>query len=385
MFDTLAQGLRRARAHLKPRRLVKVLAGLVLIELLALPLFGCDPFNTGFEDAEEAVLYESTRLTRVPEPIGQIVVMNWNAKFGGGRIDFWFDCYGDRVIMGRGEVIENLEGLAKKINQVKPDILLVQEIDTNSKRAAYIDQVQWLLDHTELNYGAYASQWKADFIPTDGIGRMDSGNAIFSRWPISEGQRIALPLSEEQDALTRYFYLKRNILSVATEVPGFGPVQVINVHTDAYGKDGTKRKHIDAFKAELDRVAATGRLLVAGGDLNTVPDGTTKLNGFDDSICTDEDFVADDYAPEAGWLTPLYNDYASAITLEDYQADNERYYSHTVNKDGYWNRMLDYLFTNGEFVKGSGMVHQDESKGGMATMPLSDHAPLTVILKLEAP
>lgn len=385
MIDRLTNRLQRVRERLQPRKFVKVFAKLAVFELMVWPLIACDPFHTGFEDVETAEYYQAARMAEAPEPPGQLVVMNWNAKFGGGRIDFWFDCHGDRVLMSRSEVIENMEGLARKINQVNPDILLLQEIDTNSKRAAYVNQVQWLLDHTELNYAAYASQWKADYIPTDGIGRMDSGNAVLSKFPLRDGQRIALPLSEEQDALTRYFYLKRNILSVVSDIPGFGPLHVVNVHTDAFGKDGTKKKHIDAFKAELDRIAATGALFVAGGDLNTIPDGSVQLKGFSDSVCEDEDFMADDFTGERGWLTGLYESYASAIPLADYQADNQPYFTHTTRKDGFWNRMLDYIFTNGEFVEGSGMVHQDVSSGGMETMPLSDHAPVTAILQLKKP
>jgi endonuclease/exonuclease/phosphatase family metal-dependent hydrolase len=62
-----------------------------------------------------------------------------------------------------------------------------------------------------------------------------------------------------------------------------------------------------------------------------------------------------------------------------YDADNSLYYSFTSDKNGFWNRKLDYIFSNGNFVANSGMVHQDETTGGMKTMPLSDHAPITVL------
>lgn len=372
-----------ARARLKPRQLAKLLAGLTVFELLFLPIVGCDPFNTQFDEVEDAIYYEaSTKKAASAE--GQVLVMNWNAKFGGGRIDFWFDCIGDRVEMTKEEVVEHMEGLALKINQVNPDIILLQEIDINSKRAAYIDQVQWLLDNTELNYGVYASQWKADFIPTDGIGRINSGNAILSKFPITDAQRLSLP-ELEQDALTSYFYLKRNVLTTKVQVPDFGPVHVVNVHTDAYSKDDTKKKQIDLFKAEMDRIHAAGGLVVGGGDLNTLPPGSVQQVDFVDSVCEDEDFQADDFRDEADWLVPLYEDYTESIPLEDYQADNTPYFTHSVTSDVFWNRKLDYLFTNGRFLPGSGLTHQDVSSGGMETMPLSDHAPVTVLLMLEMP
>jgi endonuclease/exonuclease/phosphatase family metal-dependent hydrolase len=308
--------------------------------------------------------------------------MNYNVKFGGGRIDFFFDCFGDRVLMSRAEVVANLARLVEKIKKYDPDVLVVQEVDVSSKRGAYLDQLQWLLDHSELRYAVYASQWKADYVPSDGLGAIDSGNAILSKYPLSGAERIALSLRSEQSSIERYFYLKRNVLRARLEVPGKAETYVVAVHADAYSKDGTKRQHIDRFAQELDRLAASGATVIGVGDLNTLPPGTQKQFGFPDSVCDDEEFVADDYREEADWLTPLYDAYTPEIPLAAYQADNASYFSHTVDKDGFWNRKLDYVFTNADVVPGSGLVHQDTAHGGMETMPLSDHAPVTVELEL---
>jgi endonuclease/exonuclease/phosphatase family metal-dependent hydrolase len=262
------------------------------------------------------------------------------------------------------------------------DIVLLQEVDIHSKRSAFIDQVQWLLDNTDLNYGVYASGWRADYIPGDGLGAMDSGNAILSRWPIADAWRIPLALRSAQGALTRYFYLKRNILNATIDIPDQTGFHVVNVHTAAYSKDGTKQKHIDRFKAELDKLNRLNALFVGGGDLNVIPPGSVQVNDFDDLVCMDEDFIADDFTEELTWLSPLYGSYQPAIPLDAYQLDNSRYYSHTVDAEGFWNRKLDYLFTNGEWQVGSGLVHQDLNSGGMATMPLSDHAPVSAVLVL---
>ncbi len=370
---------------MRPALVRRGLLSVALTALVALGAVGCDPFHTQFEPVEEALYYEAAQKVD-PGPVGdELLIMNWNLKFAGGRIDFWFDCFGDRVLMERHEVLENLEALAEKIRLVDADILMVQEIDIDSKRGAFIDQVQWILDHTDYNYAVYASQWKADYIPTDGLGRMEMGNATFSKSPLRSATRIDLPQSESQDGLTRYFYLKRNILTAVTEIPGFGPLHLLNVHVDAYSQDGTKKLHIDRFKEEMDRLAEEGRLFVAGGDLNTLPPGTEVQHGFADSVCEDEEFIADDYREEADWLQEFYDDYEAAISLEVYWEDETKHYSHTVAGDQFWNRKLDYLFTNGRFVEGSGLTHQDESTGGMETMPLSDHAPLSVRLWLEGP
>jgi endonuclease/exonuclease/phosphatase family metal-dependent hydrolase len=347
-----------------------------------LVLSGCDPFNTEFDDLETPVSYQAHGDKPAPDPTQPLRVMNYNVKFGGGRIDFFFDCFGDRVLMSKEEVIANLERLLPVIQKYDPDVLVLQEVDVNSKRGAYVDQVQWLLDHSDLKYGLYASQWKADYIPSDGLGAMDDGNAILSKYPFSDSQRIALKLRTEQSGIERYFYLKRNVLRAKLEVPGKQPTYVVATHADAYSKDGTKRQHIERFKQELDTLAADGNTVLGVGDLNTLPPGTKKQFGFPDSVCKDEEFIADDYRAEADWLDSLYADFTPEVPLDVYQADNESYFSHSVDKNSFWNRKLDYIFTNATVVPDSGLVHQDKAHGGIETMPLSDHAPVSVEIEL---
>ena len=74
-----------------------------------LALAACDPFHTGFDDLERAQVYHARAPRPAPEQPERLRVMNYNVKFGGGRIDFFFDCHGDRVLMKKSEVIANLE------------------------------------------------------------------------------------------------------------------------------------------------------------------------------------------------------------------------------------------------------------------------------------
>lgn len=347
-----------------------------------LAIAGCDPFHTGFDDVEGAQSYRARTLTAADDSPATLLVMTYNIKFAGGRIDFFFDCHGDRVLMSKVEVTAHLNGLAEKIRQVNPDLLILQEVDVNSKRSAHVDQMQWLLDHTDLNYGVYASQWKADFVPSDGIGAIDSGNGILSKYPLSHAERIALPLRSDQSGLERYFYLKRNVLTARLVLATPEPITVVATHSEAYAKDGTKQAHVERFTRELDRRSEQGQWVIGAGDLNTLPPGSEKQFDFPDSVCTDEDFVADDYRSESELLVPLYERYRSAIELGEYKEDNTRYFTHTTDKNGFWNRKLDYIFTNLKVVDGSGQTHQDAASGGLSTMPLSDHAPVSVELEL---
>ncbi|RUT73522.1 endonuclease/exonuclease/phosphatase family protein [Ancylomarina longa] len=341
--------------------------GKIYLILLSLLSAACDPFHTKI--GTEVSLYQSNQQQSFEFP-DTLKVMTWNIKFGGGRIDFFFDCHGDRVIMEKSEVLDNMQVLAEKIREVNPDILFIQEADVNAKRSASIDQVQYLLNHTNLNYAAYASQWKANYIPSDGIGKMDSGNAILSKWIFTDAKRIALPLIKEQNFVVRYFYLKRNLLEVQIEHSG-RTLHLLTTHASAYAKDDTKQKQLEIIKAYADSLSKDKEQFILGGDFNSLPPYSLQTSNFDDSACTDEDFEADNYSTETEWMMPFYKSYRAAIPLEDYRKDNASYFTHTTDKNGFWNRKLDYIFTNGAFIEKSGKVLQQ-------WMPVSDHAPTIV-------
>lgn len=365
----------------------------LILFLIIIVLTGCDIFNTNFEDLEDARMYEANIITEALVP-ASIKVMTWNIKFGGARIDFFFDGWGDEVLMNESDVIDNTQNIAEYINEVDPDIILFQELDIDSKRSAYVDQMQYILDATDMNYGAYASQWKADFVPSDGLGRMNSGNAIMSKWEVTDAVRIALPLID-QDGLTQYFYLRRNILKTKIQI-GSQELQVLNIHAAAYSKDGTKKEQIDIFKGKLDELNTDGLLFVAGGDFNAIPPNAVNTAGDefpDRPEGLEDDFEVEDY--ELTDMIELYADYHPDLASDVYSEFEEEddyfspYYTHSIYinmqfEDDYdpdiddidWNRKLDYLFTNNEngWIEDSHSTHQN-------TRQLSDHCPVTVELE----
>ena len=148
--------------------------------------FACDSmtFRANFAEEEPALLYEAEVKTEEPTAKEELLIVNYNIKYGGARLTFFWECNGGRYNMTEEEVTVHLDAIAEFITDVDPDILILQEVDRSSLRSNYIDQTQYLLDKTPLNYGAYASQHKVDFLPTDGMGRVDFGNAILSKWPI---------------------------------------------------------------------------------------------------------------------------------------------------------------------------------------------------------
>lgn len=349
----------------------------ILVISSLLVFTSCDPFNNIIENKSDsdAAYYYSSKSIKTPTNISDTLkITTWNIKFGGGRINFFFDCYGDRVLMKKEEVISNMNRIGNNILHMDPDILFLQEIDINSKRSAYVDQLQWILDHTDLNYAYYGSQWKSDYIPSDGIGKMNSGSAILSKYKLDDAERIPLPLIGEQSAIVQYFYLRRNILKAKVTVNNKEFI-ALTTHTSAYSTDDTKLKQLQKIKEQIDSYPQ----FVIGGDFNTIPPNSIVYENYDDDACADDpDFAAQSSKNELDIMTMFTKNYTAAIPQDVYDNNNSLYYSFTSKEDGFWNRKLDYIFTNGTFVTNSGLVHQDNSSGGYETLPLSDHAPVSV-------
>ena len=353
---------------------------------------------TTYEDVESANSYTASPLQDEPQNVESLIVMTWNIRFGAARIPFFGDSCGDRVLMTQAETEGYLNSIVDYINSTEPDILLLQEVDISSKRSAYVNQLQYILDRTHLNYGAYASMWNAEIIPSDGLGKVDAGNAILSRWKITDAERIKLPLRTDQDALTQYFYIRRNILKAKIDLPVSEEFYAVNIHATAFATDDTKQKHIAKYKEVLDDLVDQEAIFITGGDFNSIPTDADTTDFCLIDQCEDESWhtsveekdyhkegsyfdnfqAIGDYPGERDLLQSFYADsqnYFPAIPYQDRNSSDHFTHCTYNNSEDYrnWDRKLDYLFTNKEDGFSIGDTHQD-------AFYLSDHAPVSATL-----
>ena len=322
-----------------------------------------------------------------------LTVMAWNIKYGAARIDFWFDLWGDRVQMTRQEVDGNLANIVALINEVNPDVLMTEEIEINSRRSAYVNMVTTILEGTSLNYAAYFPTWRSKYIPSEGLGRMDLGNAIFSRYPITSATRIAQVDRTDQDPLTRYYYIHRAVGRVVIDV-GF-EVAAMVVHTEAYDQDGTKGKQLAQI---LDIMNNEPLPFVIGGDFNALPPGSLQLADFNDLNPREKGtpFEQPPYPPDE--MVPFYDAFVPHITTARYGTLLEsqvNYYTHSIigpdrigsqGEPGFWTRQLDYLFLRPPAAWAPGTTDNIQGPGrgvglgsagvSLDPMLLSDHCPI---------
>ncbi len=367
-------------------------------------LMGCEAFfDPQSFDRKEVEVFRAEKLVEPPAAAtpARLQVMAWNIKYGAGRIPFWFDCWGDRIQMSLKEVEANMEGLYGLIKEVDPDILMTEEIEFNSRRSAYVNMVQEILDNTDLNYAGFYESWDSRYIPSEGLGRINLGVAIFSKYPIKKAESIKQDERTDLAAHESPFYIKRVIGRAEIALDETRSVAAFAVHTAAFDKDGTKQKQLKQIE---EVVQAEALPAVVGGDFNEIPPNAVTLHGFADerttAVCGD-DFETPPYSP--GLMNPFFEGMIPAVTLEqmgDTQESQSRYFTHTMlgsdqaneaGEAGFWTRTLDYLFaTSGSWVPGSTDVLQQRGQriGGEDgvgpkiegdVMNLSDHAPVVGI------
>ena len=356
--------------------------------------FGCSPF-ANYSDTSDPDMYQADNINNPTTNPEQIKVVTWNIRWGGGRLEWFGDSCGDVGIADYDSVEMTMQKIADTLNVIDADIVLLQEIDVESKRSGYMNQVQFLLNNTNLNYGVYAPLWEVDFIPTDGLGRVNAGNAILSKYKLTEAEKIKLRLRTDQSSLIKYFYLRRNILKV--KIPDLiqdnKDFYAVDIHATAFATDDTKQKHISKYFETLAEIQNGNDLFVTGGDLNSVPPGSVidfcESDKCEGEVC-DEDYKNNEvyqasyfnhFEGEPDILIPFYSSYYAAVNLTD--ANDTAHYSHAPstnrNSDGSltkYDRKLSYLFTNINWMPGSGKTHQ-------SAWQLSDHMPVSGIVILE--
>ena len=152
----------------------------------------CEPFAKSYPSTSNPKMYEADEYVTPTSNPDQVKVVTWNIRFGAGRLPWIIDSCGENALADYDSVEKIMQKIADSLNAMEADIVLLQEVDIESKRSGFMDQVQFLLDNTNLNYGAYASVMEVDFVFSDGLGRINTGNAILSKFKLTEAKESSL-------------------------------------------------------------------------------------------------------------------------------------------------------------------------------------------------
>lgn len=307
---------------------------------------------------------------RLPARNDRLVVMTWNIAWAHGA-----DSDLDRNdVAPRAVIAERLRRMGALIREKKADVVLLQEIDFASKRSRYIDELAALARASGLRYGARAVSWRARYIPfpywppRQHYGRMLSGGAVLSRYPITANRVVLFPKPQSQPWWYKRFYLFRYSQQVQI-ARGENRMWVINDHLEAWDKANRQAqarallRHVGALRDQNG--GESWPVLVVGGDMNTVPPEARRKSRFADA--PEDNYEADATLHILRRLPGL----REVVPPERYRQDERSYFTFPSTAPV---RRLDYLFVDERATVARVTV--------VPTSEFSDHRPVVAELRL---
>lgn len=200
----------------------------------------------------------------------ELSVLTWNIGYGGlsEDADFFMDGGNEVRAVDEEGVINNVNNILAKVEEVNADVIFLQEIDRDSSRTFHMNQVKTFEDNLPDYQSSFANNFKALVpYPVPPIGLVDSGVAIFSKLKVQDAQRIALPCPFSWPI--RIANLKRCLLVERTPLEGSDKELVfVNFHLEAYDDGEGKIAQTKQLIELLDSEIAKGNYVIAGGDFN---------------------------------------------------------------------------------------------------------------------
>ena len=206
-------------------------------------------------------------------------ILTWNIGYAGLDSDADFFMDGGKMVnpVSQEHVENNLSSISDYLKYSQDDIYLLQEIDRQSKRTDYREELSYISESANLGW-AYAANYRCNFVPYPfpPIGKMDAGIATMTNFQTSgDSERISLPCPFSWPV--RAANLKRCLLVSRFPIDDSGHELVtVNLHLEAYdngeGKAAQTKMLLDILEEEYEK----GNYVIAGGDFNQVfPDSLT--------------------------------------------------------------------------------------------------------------
>lgn len=307
-----------------------------------------------------------------------LTVLSWNVQYMAGKGYVFFydlpDGTGPDNLVSADDVHRTLDEVARIIVDSDADLVLLQEVDEDSKRTAYIDQLQELLERLRPIplCRAEAFYWKARFVPHPKIlGSVGMKLVTLSRFRIDSARRVALP-QLPGDPLYRQLYFHRAMLETRIPIADGSELVAINTHFDAFGK-GTDlmARQVDRALEWVRRIDRETPQWIFGGDFNLLPPGVDprELHPEERPSFSEESEIA-----------PLFKAFRSSPSREELNGLHRRaFFTSFPNHpeiDGP-DKTIDYLFY------GPGIHVETFEVRSTDTLEISDHLPLVASLRIQ--
>lgn len=160
------------------------------------------------------------------------------------------------------------------IKEANAHLIALQEVDYDAHRSFYANQMEEVATSCQFPYSAQAVNWDKKYVPFPYLpfsmhfGKLVSGQAILSAYPIQKHERIVLERPANNPFYYDAFYIDRLLQIVELDCGG-KKLTVMNVHLEAYDS-ATRQAQSEYVLQEYRKYAAKGAVVLLG-DFNSIP------------------------------------------------------------------------------------------------------------------
>ena len=232
-------------------------------------------------------------------------ILSWNIGYAGlgAGSDFFMDGGEHARSADEATVKQYLAGIDAVTRDGGYDLLLLQEVDTDSARTYGINEAEALANGTSYHALNYSCPWvpNPNTLVIDHIGKVNSGLLTISQYRVDEAERRSLPCPFTWPL--RIANLKRCLLVTYLPIEGTDKQLVlVNLHLEAYDDGEGKIAQTQKLRAFIQAEYEKGNYVIAGGDFNQVFPGSLDVYPILDPNLWEPGVLEDSLLPEGeGW------------------------------------------------------------------------------------
>lgn len=205
-------------------------------------------------------------------PVGQRqTIVTWNLGFGAYSDDYSFFMDGgtESRAYSAQAVRDNIGGDIDHLEELNADLMLLQEVDTDSTRSHHVDENEMILEAFADRDAVHACNYDSAYLMypiLEPHGASTSGITTLSRYEIASSVRRSLPI---ETSLMKLVDLDRCYSVSRIPADDGRTLCLYNLHLSAYTSDGAiATEQLKMLLSDMAAEYAQGSYVIAGGDFN---------------------------------------------------------------------------------------------------------------------
>lgn len=252
-------------------KVLKILAALSLVLLLTVGGYVSYLFISYKRLPDHQELSVAAPVENLATTGESIKVASWNMGFGAYVKDysFFMDGGNESRVRSKEDVYNNIGAMAKILQDIGADIMMLQELDVDATRSYHVDETALLMNEMTDYSAVFAQNYDSAYLfypLTQPHGASKAGMLTLSRYRIISALRRSLPV---ETGITKFFDLDRCYSISRISVENGKTLCLYNIHLSAYTSDGTiVIEQMERLMEDIAGEYAAGNYIVVGGDFN---------------------------------------------------------------------------------------------------------------------